>query len=76
MKRNGILKKRGEGHFSREWCTFVTTAEVRGTLPENARGRGAQTAMCSAAVKVEQGGVEELLATLEEEIAGNGNYAL
>ena len=41
--------------------------EVRGTLPGNAKGRGATT-MCSVA-NVEQGGVEEL-ATSEEEVAG------
>ena len=41
--------------------------EVRGTLPGNARERGAPT-MCSVA-NVEQGGVEEL-ATSGEEVAG------
>ena len=41
--------------------------EVRGTLPGNARERGAPT-MCSVA-NVEQGGVEELV-TSEEEVAG------
>ena len=49
----------------RKWV--ATTVEVRGTLPGNARERGATT-MCSAA-NVEQGGVEKL-ATSAEEVAG------
>ena len=58
--RNGNFKG-----FKEKWA--VTTVEVRGTLPGNARERGATT-MCSAA-NVEQGGVEKL-ATSEEEVAG------